>query len=182
MKWLLIGGASGLHEEPVAVSSELVDIAAKLSKRRFQRHHNLQNSKKCHLAVYHPPRMWYVRQPTVSAFGGRRIMTAAMRQSMAEWVEQEGISAPSGWALCYNSPAGDSKAPKVRHSLSFREPCTIVQHCSRAKQIPRTRHSLMTSSLGESRAKTILSWDFVFVLKCSKCTLVTAQSIRTRSR
>ena len=57
-------------------------------------------------------------QPT-GAFGGSRIMTAAMRQSMAEWVEQEGISAPSGWALCYSSPAGDSKAD----ASAFHGPC-----------------------------------------------------------
>jgi hypothetical protein len=54
---------------------------------------------------------------TAGPFAGSALMTAEMQKQVAAWLAEDGQGSAAGWALCYDSPGGDSKAaPSTFHA------------------------------------------------------------------
>jgi hypothetical protein len=63
---------------------------------------------------------WSGTAPTscgVNPFEGSTLMTADMAKQVAAWMVELGFASAAGWALCYDSPGGDSKSrPSAFHA------------------------------------------------------------------
>ena len=54
---------------------------------------------------------------TDSPFVGSTLMTEEMQQHVKAWLAEDGQGSAAGWALCYDSPGGDSKSsPSTFHA------------------------------------------------------------------